>query len=141
MKTFLGLILLLGGFAFVSGCSTPESRIAQQPDLFNRLTPEQQQMIRDGRIAIGFDRDMVKLALGEPDRVRERTDANGQSEVWLYITYEGTDGVLLYRGFYHRHWASPYYPYYMDYPGRRERSRDEVVFRNGRVVSIEQEKH
>jgi hypothetical protein len=140
MKTLLSFLVLLGGFVLLSGCSTPASRIAKQPEVFNRLTPEQQQMIREGRVGIGFDQEMVKLALGDPDRVRERIDASGRSEIWSYITYEGSDGVLLYRGWYHRGWGGPYYPYYMNVPGRRERSHDEVVFREGRVVSIEQEK-
>ena len=139
MKTFFTLMVLACGFA-LAGCSTPATRIAKQPDLFNRLTPEQQTMIREGRVGIGFTPEMVKLALGDPDRVRERTDASGKSEVWSYISYEGSDGVLLYRGWYHRGWGAGLYPYYLDVPGRRERSHDEVVFRDGRVVSIEQEK-
>lgn len=140
MKSFLSFLALVGGFALLAGCSTPESRIAKQPEVFNRLTPEQQSMIREGRVGIGFDQEMVKLALGDPDRIRERTDASGRSEIWSYVTYEGSDGVLLYRGWYHRGWGSPYYPYYLNVPARRERSHDEVIFRNDHVVSIEQEK-
>jgi hypothetical protein len=140
MKTFFSFFTLIAGLAVLVGCSTTETRIAKQPELFNRLTPEQQQMIREGRVGIGFDMDMVKLALGDPDRIRERIDSSGHSEVWTYLTYEAPDGVLLYRGWYHRGWGSPYYPYYLDVPGRRERSRDEVVFRDGKVVSVEQER-
>ena len=140
MKHLFPLLSLLAGLLFVAGCSTPDSRIAKQPELFSRLTPEQQQMIREGRVGVGFDMEMVKLALGDPDRVRERTDANGRSEIWSYVSYEANDGMLLYRGWYHRGWGSPYYPYYMNVAGRRERSRDEVVFRDGRVVSVEQER-
>jgi hypothetical protein len=140
MKTRLSFFSLLIGLVLLAGCSTPESRIAKQPELFNRLTPDQQQMIREGRVGIGFDMDMVKLALGDPDRIRERRDSSGTSEVWSYVHYEGGDGMLLYRGWYHRGWGSPFYPYYLDVPGRRERSRDEVVFRDGRVVSVEQER-
>lgn len=140
MKHLFPLLGILAGLLLVAGCSTPESRIAKQPELFNRLTPEQQQMIREGRVGVGFDMEMVKLTLGDPDRVRERTDANGHSEIWSYVSYEANDGMLLYRGWYHRGWGSPYYPYYLNVPGRRERSRDEVVFRDGRVVSVEQER-
>jgi hypothetical protein len=139
MKTIFGFLLISIGLVF-AGCSSPSTRISKQPELFNRLTPEQQQLIREGKVGIGFDMDMVKLALGDPDRVRERTDATGRSEVWSYVSYEGSDGALLYRGWYHRGWGSPYYPYYMTVPGRRERSRDEVVFRDGKVISIDQEK-
>src|SRR5690606_39014739 len=134
MKIFFSLVGALAAFAVVAGCSTPESRIAKQPELFAQLTPEQQQMIREGRVGIGFDAEMVKLALGDPDRVRERIDASGRSEIWMYINYEAPDGMLLYRGWYHRGWGAPYYPYYLTVPGRRERSRDEVIFRDGRVV-------
>jgi hypothetical protein len=140
MKHIFPLLSLLAGLLLMAGCSTPESRIAKQPELFNRLTPEQQQMIREGRVGVGFDMEMVKLALGDPDRVRERTDANGRTEIWSYVSYEANDGMLLYRGWYHRGWGSPYYPYYLNVPGRRERSRDEVVFRDGRVISIDQER-
>ncbi len=140
MKTFFSVLCLLSGLVCLTGCSTPASRIAKQPEVFSRLTPEQQQMIREGRVGIGFDKEMVRLALGDPDRVRERIDASGRSEIWYYITYEGTDGVLLYRGWYHRGWGGGFYPYYLDVPTRRERSHDEVVFRNDRVVSVEQDK-
>lgn len=140
MKSLLSVLCLLAGLALLTGCSTTESRIAKQPEIFNRLTPDQQQMIRDGRVGVGFDMDMVKMALGDPDRIRERTDQSGQSEVWTYLLYEGSDGMMLYRGWYHRGWGSPFYPYYLDVPGRRERSRDEVVFRDGRVISVEQER-
>lgn len=141
MKTILTFLGIFAGLMLVTACNTPESRISKQPELFNRLTPEQQQMIREGRVGVGFDAEMVKLALGEPDRRRERTDANGRREVWLYINYEASDGVILYRGWYHRGWGGPFYPYYLNVPSRRERSRDEVVFREGRVVSVEQERH
>jgi len=140
MKTLVTFFSLAVGLMLLTACNTPESRIAKQPELFNRLTPEQQQMIKEGRVGIGFDADMVKLALGDPDRIRERVDANGRSEVWLYINYEASDGAILYRGWYHRGWGGPFYPYYLDIPGRRERSRDEVVFRDGRVVSDEQDR-
>lgn len=140
LKSLIFYVLLVGGVAWVSGCSTPQTRIAQQPDLFNRLTPEQQQLIREGKVGIGFDMDMVKLAIGEPDRIHERIDATGKSEVWSYVQYEGSGGVLLYRGWYHRGWGGMGYPYYLDVPGRHERARDRVVFHDGKVVSIETEK-
>lgn len=140
MKTLLSFLTLMAGLVALAGCSSPETRIAKQPELFNRLTPEQQQMIKEGRVGIGFDQDMVKLAIGEPDRMRERLDASGRSEVWIYTNYESPDGMILYRGWYHRGWGGPFYPYYLNVDSRRERSRDEVVFRDGKVVSVEQER-
>jgi len=127
----------------VAGCSTPESRIRQNPAAFSRLTPAQQDLIKKGQVAIGFDQEMVQLALGEPDHIRTRTDASGLSEIWSYTTYEGTDGILLYRGWYHRYYymGDPFYPYYLSYPTRREREHFRVTFKDGKAVSIEQETH
>ena len=126
----------------VAGCSTPESRIRKNPEAFARLTPAQQDLIRKGQIAIGFDQEMVQLALGEPDHITTRTDAAGASEIWCYTSYESTDGMLLYRGWYHRYyyWDDPMFPYYLDYPHRRERDHYRVTFKDGRAVTIEEHK-
>jgi outer membrane murein-binding lipoprotein Lpp len=143
MKTILSVFALAAGLALLAGCSTPQSRINDNPAVFARLTPEQQQLIKDGKVAIGFDAAMVKLALGDPDRIHERTDANGTSEVWSYVTYEGDDGMLRYTGYYHRYFyglSDPFYPYYLAYPTRREHTHFRVVFREGKVVLIENEK-
>lgn len=143
MKTrTLFLLVAAAMAAFVAGCSTPETRIKAKPELFAKLTPTQQELIKKGEVGLGFDQEMVKLALGEPDRIFLRTEAGGSSEAWSYVTYEGDDGMLLYRGYYHRYynWSDAIYPYYLSYPHRRERERFRVVFRDGKVVSIEQEK-
>ncbi len=141
-KLFLGLgaLLLLVGLV---GCATPEARIQKNPAAFERLTPTQQEMIKKGQVGVGFDQEMVKLALGEPDRVRARTDRQGVTEVWSYVTYDGDDGYPLYRGFYHRYycWGDPLYPYYMNYSSRRNREQLRVSFdAAGKVSTIEQEK-
>jgi hypothetical protein len=126
---------------FSVGCSTPETRIKKNPELFAQLAPEQQEMIRKGQVAVGFNAEMVRLALGEPDRYTTRTDQDGTSEVWHYITYDLADGHPLYRGWYHRYymWGDPLFPYYLSYPDRRERDRFSVVFRNGKVTALERE--
>jgi hypothetical protein len=142
MKKILPAFVLAGLIALVSGCTSPTSRINENPELFARLTPEQQELIKQGRVAIGFDKDMVHLALGDPDHIRIRTDAQGEAEVWSYVTYEADNGMLLYTGYYHRRFygrGRMIYPYYMAYPSRREHEHFRVIFRNGRVVSIESE--
>jgi hypothetical protein len=126
----------------MAGCSTPETRIRANPEAFNRLTPEEQNLIREGRVGIGFNAEMVRLAVGDPDRIWTRTDTEGATESWSYTTYETYDGFPLYRGFYHRYyggWYNSYYPYYLSYPARRDREVFKVVFKEGRVVAIEQE--
>ncbi|RFC50819.1 MAG: hypothetical protein DUW69_000444 [Verrucomicrobia bacterium] len=142
MKTLLSVLTLVAGLALLAGCSTPQSRINQNPAVFGRLTPEQQQLIKEGKVSLGFDAAMVKLALGDPDRIHERTDASGTSEVWSYVTYAGDDGLILYTGYYHRYYyglSDPFYPYYLAYPTRHEHTHFRVVFRDGKVVLIENE--
>jgi hypothetical protein len=140
MKT-LSLFSFLAALLLAAGCATPEARIKRNPDVFAQLSPSDQQLIREGKVALGFTPEMVRLALGEPDRRLERTDASGTSESWSYTTWEGPDGMLLYRGFYHRYygWGDPYFPYYLTVPGRREREYFKVVFTGGRVSAIEQQ--
>jgi hypothetical protein len=150
------LLSLFAGCAalLLAGCSTPDTRIRANPEVFNRLSAEEQDLIREGRVAIGFDQEMVRLAVGDPDRVWTRTDQDGASESWSYTTYETHDGFPLYRGFYHRYYhpyygglrsryyggfAHGYYPYYLSYPGRQDREVFKVLFKDGRVVAIEQE--
>jgi hypothetical protein len=146
MKTLSQTLLLFtaaGALVFSSACSTPTARIRQNPAFFAQLAPEQQEMIRRGEVAVGFNAEMVRLALGEPDRYTVRTNQDGSSEVWHYVTYNGPTGLPLYRGWYHHYymWGDPLYPYYLNVPDRRERDRFSIVFRNGTVTSLERETH
>jgi outer membrane protein assembly factor BamE (lipoprotein component of BamABCDE complex) len=132
--------------ALLAGCDTPEARIRNSPQVFDRLNPDQQALVKAGQIAVGFGMDAVKLALGDPDRIVTDTDASGQHDVWHYVTYEDYQGVVIYTGFYHRYrgWGGPNFwagaPYYNGYPARIH-DRIRVVFgTNGLVSSIQQEK-
>lgn len=144
MKTKRAVILFAAGLALIlgAGCATtPESRIRENPALYAQLPFEQQELIRRGQVAVGFSAEMVRLALGEPDTFSIRTDTDGSSEIWSYVTYDRADGMPLYRGWYHRYylWDDPLYPYYLNVPSRRERDHFRVVFRNGVVTALEQE--
>src|SRR5437762_8848660 len=103
---FLAAAIAVG---FVTACSTPATRIRRNPDLFAQLPPEQQDLIRRGQVAVGFNAEAVRLALGEPDRYTVRTDNDGTSEVWHYVTHDAPTGAPLYRGWYHRYymWGDP----------------------------------
>ena len=89
-------------------------------------------------MAVGFTPEMVRLALGDPDRIFTRTDANGVNEAWSYTTYESDAGVMLYRGYYHRYWGDPlYYPYCSSYASHRTREYLKIIYVGGRVASVE----
>ena len=140
-KLLLPLVAAAAAFSLV-GCATPASRIKKNPELFASYSPEQQDLIKQGKVALGFDFEAVRLALGAPDRVRTHTSNDGTSQIWSYVTYETPDGMPLYRGWYHRYyrWGDPVYPWYLGYDGRREHEHFRVVFdRLGHVTSIEQE--
>jgi hypothetical protein len=135
------LIALISALSF-AGCSTPATRIKADPETYARLSPEQQALVRAGHIGLGFDFDAVKLALGDPDRVSTRTDADGETVTWHYLTYEA-NGRMLFTGYYHTGrgwWGRAMYPYYLDFPGRRVRDRFSVHFKGGRVSVITQDR-
>ena len=123
------------------GCSTVNSRIQDNPGLYASLPPDQQALVKQGQVAPGMSTATVKLALGDPDHVSVRTTADGQTQVWHYITYED-NGTILYAGYYHRWWGLNgwgAYPYYLDYPTRTVHDRFRVEFKDNRVITVEQE--
>ena len=130
--------VLIVAAGFFAGCASPEARIRKNPELFAKLTAEQQALVKAGKVGVGFDEDMVRLAVGEPDRKWVRTDAAGSSEVWSYTTWEDVGGVPLYRGWYQRYY-DPSPLYYLNYPDRREHEYFKVVLKDGKVTSVEQE--
>ena len=80
----LSLTLVSSCLLWAAGCSTVDSRIAKNRDLFNSWPPAVQEKIVVGQIDLGFTADQVRVALGAPDRVFTRTTADGTSEVWSY---------------------------------------------------------
>ncbi len=129
----------LSVLALLAACATPAARIKRNQALFDSLAPAEQTLIREGKIAIGFTPEMVRLAVGDPDQRWLRTDAGGKSEVWSYTTYDGADGGPLLRGHYHR--ANVAYPLFYDgfvRGGARAREYFRVGFSEGRVGTIEQ---
>ncbi len=87
MKT---LRLALIFFSVVlAGCITPEAqrerRIAENIELFYEFSEEVREAIRHGEVEIGFDEDMVRLAVGSPDRVSRRKNSDGELVNWQYF--------------------------------------------------------
>lgn len=82
---------LAGALALLAfGCSTKESRIKEKSDVFASLALDQQQVIRNGYIMVGFTPDMVYMALDKPERV---LPGNGPgNETWVYHNFYAADG-------------------------------------------------
>jgi hypothetical protein len=83
MKTLTYALLLLSLLA--AGCGTTKTqRITQNEALFNTYTPAERRMIRTGQVAVGFDQDMVRMALGDPSRETTVDTAGGKQIAWEY---------------------------------------------------------
>ena len=74
------LLLLLAGCA-----TTPAQRIQKNQELFDTLPVAEQARIRGGQIALGYTADMVRIALGDPQRQLTRRAPGGESTIWLYV--------------------------------------------------------
>ena len=133
------LPLLFTATLLAACASTPESRIEKSPDAFAQLTPEQQAKVRAGKVGIGFDAAATKLALGEPDKVLEKTTAAGDSEVWIYQDVYSYPAAGPCYGAYFRY-SLPSYCFFGPPTVQEVKDRIRVSFEAGKVVSVEREK-
>lgn len=145
MKTTL--MILLAAVLALSGCSTVDSRIREKSASFQSLDPQTQGRLREGVIHVGDTTDMVYIALGKPDRVRERASNEGTRTTWIYNTtyeeYEGRHVVGYQRRTVVDRRNGVAYSYvrpvraevYEEYTDEYLR----VVFNNGLVTAIERE--
>lgn len=132
----------------LSACDTFERRSQEKAAVFAALTPEQRDKLAHGSIEIGHTPDMVYIALGTPDEKRETTTAQGRETTWTYYSYH-RDYEGQARTGYHRILvfdpATKRYtvfldPIYTDVYSDRFEEFITVLFRDDRVVQIEQPK-
>ena len=72
----------------LAGCDGGvDARIQEKATVFNTLTPDQQEMIRNGQIEAGFSTDMVYLALGKPSKTHIKQTPDGPVTVWTYLRF------------------------------------------------------
>jgi hypothetical protein len=125
------------GTLILTGCSTPQTRISEHPDLYQSLSRRDQAVVSQGQIRIGMSRTAVWLAWGSPDRKIIGNMGCGPTETWVYVYYatcpyypfEPLDeyfGAPLYDPFCYS-WFPPSIPY----PGKL------VTFAHGKVVSYQ----
>jgi hypothetical protein len=117
----------------LAGCSTPQTRISDHPDLYQGLSSKDQMFVSQGRIRKGMTQNAVWLAWGSPDRKIVTNMHRRATETWIYTNY------MTY----------PYYPYGYPYndlydpfyyvevaPAIPYASRV-VTFASGRVVAFQ----
>jgi len=78
------LLLVLASLVALGCASTPASRIEKEQELFDTYPPETQEKIRAGKVDIGFDQQMVRMALGKPDETSTEVVEGGETLLWGY---------------------------------------------------------
>jgi hypothetical protein len=143
----------------LTGCATPEQRITDHPEIFQSLSPRDQELVRAGKIREGMSRDAVWVAWGTPDQKATGVARGRPVETWIYNEYTYANapypypyGPYGYGGYFggaavfHRHGhhrfaiiGDPFYdPFYYSYiPPRVSYPSKTVTFQGGRVVSIQ----
>jgi major membrane immunogen (membrane-anchored lipoprotein) len=86
---------------FLASCAGLDSRIKKNPEMFARLSAEQQSRVKEGKVQIGDSRDMVYLAFGQANRSYSRTTEHGVAEVWAYTRTDYRVEPKMVRGTYH----------------------------------------
>lgn len=138
----LPCLLLLGGCA----TSTPQSRIASNPALFEALSEQDRGLVSSGMVREGMSQDAVFLAWGRPHRVSEGSRDGRRFETWSYFRSEPVRrvGVGVGYGYGRGPWGYPghygrygrgYDPFYHGGPSwdYRQVKTAEVEFVNDRV--------
>lgn len=124
--TFLCLVL--------AGCETLDSRLTRNQAALNNMPPAHQNLIRQGKIQVGFTPAEVYLAWGAPTHKSFTETSQGVLETWYYTT---TQTETYYRE--ERYFDRDYGRWrFIDRPYHRylEYLFQEAVFSNGRVSSF-----
>lgn len=136
-------IAVLSVLLFTS-CATPDARIRKHQEIFDSFPPEVQEKVRNGKIDIGYDEDMVFIALGQPDREYTRRTADGELTVWSYTDHytqtrrQLVDGRFSVRDHRTGRIHSVHDSVWVDVPTYHEFDRFRVELDNHRVVAIEE---
>jgi len=145
MKAFLIFLLSCSALLLV-GCNTVSKRIEEKSAVFNTLDSETQTRLKQSIIKVGDTTDMVYIALGHPNRIRNKTTSTGSDETWIYTMYwqeyEGPH-VVGYRRHAYRdgnEWRIYYEPLREDLYRDRVEEFMRVIFKDGKVTAIEQTK-
>jgi hypothetical protein len=64
--------------------STPERRIEEKQALFDSYAADVQENLRMGKIDVGYDEEMVRIALGKPNETSTEIAEDGETLIWGY---------------------------------------------------------
>lgn len=109
--------------------STPASRIEANPALFQSLPAAHQQLVQQGRICTGMNKDAVMLAWGTPGGSMVGQSEGKNVETWRYTQLVPVYTPHFYPYYGYRWYGSGYYDDWTYIP----RTAAEVTFLNGKV--------
>lgn len=147
MKTKLPLLPALAviGLLFTSGCASFDSRVEEKAYVFDALSPETKQRLKEGEIRPGDSFDMVYIALGAPNEKSQVVTANGSETIWTYSRFDrryegeslvGYQRVVTREGLLGGYRVS-YVPVSESVYTESDDERFRVTFANGQVTAIE----
>jgi hypothetical protein len=124
---FFALAFVITAAALILvGCATTESRISQNPEMYQHLSARDQALVNQGQIRKGMTMDAVWLAWGTPDQKIPDIMGDRPTETWLYLRYQTPPS---YGGPY------SYGPFDWSYiPPKFPYASKGATFSNGRVV-------
>jgi hypothetical protein len=132
---------IAAGSLVLTSCSTIESRISENPEIYRNLSSRDQALVNQGQIRYGMSRNAVWLAWGSPDSKVIGNMRGHSTETWIYVHY-ATYPYYPYYGPYgpgFGFFGDPFYDpfYYSLIPPSIPYPYKTVTFSNGRVVSFQ----
>ncbi len=143
MKRLPRLVLAAIAAVAFSSCATvtsPQNRIANEPELFDSLSEKHRDLVRQGQVTEGMSKDAVYLAWGRPHETKQSSRDGKARETWVYYGSEAIpvrtvsvgvgygDPCYRYGG-----WGGPFYDLGYDF-ARRDYVAGKVEFEKDRVV-------
>ena len=132
---------IAAGALLLTSCSTIESRISENPEIYRNLSSRDQALVNQGEIRYGMSRNAVWLAWGSPDFKVIGNMRGHSTETWIYVHYATYPFYPYYGpygpgfGFFGDPFYDPFYYSYIPpsipYPGKV------VTFARGRVASFQ----
>ena len=107
----LALAVSAGALILLAGCSTVETRISENPQLFQSLSQRDQELVSRGQIRTGMSQDAVWLSWGRADQRTAGAMRNQSTETWIYTTTTSYPYGGYGYGGYGPYWGRPFGPW------------------------------
>ena len=138
----IGVVML-----FCAGCTLfkppVERRIEKNQAVFDTFPLEVKETLRRGQVEVGYDEEMVRIALGHPHRTYLRRHLEDEILIWVYF-----DERVRSR----RHWIDVELPMFnpqghrilrrekldLDLDDYQEFTKTRIEFADGKVTAVEQ---